>query len=93
MVCRGFEWYRHPTNAACGDAYADQPESERNFADGAWHHLAAVWTAAGNGSAIIYKDGLLVSRVQTGKTDPLPPGGVWVRIPHICSALLAFNRA
>ncbi len=51
---------------------------ERNFADFRWHHVAAVWTAANNGTVTIYRDGLLASRVQTGKTAPLAGGGTWV---------------
>ena len=76
MVCRGFQWYRHPSEDACEHYFAEA--GDRNFADGRWHHVAATWTAANNGSVTIYKDGLLVARAETGKTERIPPGGVWM---------------
>lgn len=46
--------------------------------DGTWHHLAVTWTTKNNGYTEIYKDGLLISSAQTGKTEPLVPDGALV---------------
>ena len=78
LVCRGFQWYRHPSEDACEHYYDTSDAGARNFADDTWHHVAATWTAANNGSVTIYKDGLLVARAETGKTEPIPLGGVWM---------------
>jgi len=39
------------------------------------HHIAATWSPSDNGTARVYKNGLLVSAVPTGVVAPLPPGG------------------
>ncbi len=87
QVCRGFRYYSESGNdwvgpplyhESCSAFYADEPPRERRFTDNQWHHIAAVWTAADNGTAKIYKDGLLASSVQTARTAPLRDGGVWV---------------
>ena len=87
MVCRGFRYYAEAGSdwvgpplyhESCAAFYKDEPPGERSFTDNEWHHLAAVWTAANNGTAKIYKDGLLASSVQTARTAPLRDGGIWV---------------
>ncbi len=87
MVCRGFRYYSTPRDDwvgpplyhdSCDSFFVDQPARERRFTDDRWHHVAAVWTAHNNGTVKIYKDGLLSSSVETARTAPLRPGGVWV---------------
>lgn len=41
-----------------------------------WHHVAAVWTAANNGTVKIYRDGLLTASLATARVAPLRAGGV-----------------
>jgi hypothetical protein len=76
-LCRDFQ-----DATECNSAYARwstySNRIERNFATGAWQHLAVTWSAAANGTASVYRDGLLVTQLATGKTTPLPSDGVWL---------------
>ncbi len=66
QVCRGFRYYQEAASDwlgppkyhdSCAGFYSKEPPRERRFTDNEWHHVAAVWTAANNGTAKIYKDG------------------------------------
>jgi hypothetical protein len=72
QVCRGMryftkggdDWVGPPLyHSSCAAFYESQPVRERRFTDNTWHHIAAVWTAANNGTAKIYKDGALRRRI------------------------------
>ena len=58
MLCHGATFFRGGP-AACSlpyeDAAATSKASSRlaNVADGKWHHVAATWTAADNGCALV----------------------------------------
>ena len=75
-ACRDFQ-----DPAECTALYAKwttySQRAERAFTNNLWNHIAVVWNAAVNGTAKVYKNGLLVSAVPTGKTAALPTGGVW----------------
>lgn len=73
------DFYEGPPNyyQGCGTFYGN---NRANFVDrkGTWHHVAITWNAATNGTTRIYFDGLLISDVQTARTDPLPDGGAFL---------------
>lgn len=73
------DYYEGPPNyyQGCKTFYGD---NLANFVDrkGTWHHVAITWNAKTNGTTRIYFDGLLISDVQTARTQALPDGGAFL---------------
>ena len=85
VACHDFEYLTidpDPRKISCRAQFVDNTTTGQTASfvdrDGAWHHLAVTFNARENGRIRIYKDGLKVAESETGRTDPIPPGGAFL---------------
>ena len=83
LACRDYELLDRipdPQQVSCRSAFTTTKSKRNpiNLADGEWHHVAVTWSARNKGLTTIYVDGMKRAQAETGKTNPIKPGGALV---------------